>query len=100
GHRVTVATRYTADRKSNIINGVEIVAFNIKGNAVIGIEGEREAYEQFLLQSHFDIVGFFAAQQWATDIALPILDKIKGKKVSVPTGYSGFYQNAYQSYYE
>lgn len=100
GHRVTVATRHNEDRKSNLINGVEIVPFRIKGNAVIGIEGEREAYEQFLLQSNFDVVGFFAAQQWATDIALPILDKIKGKKISVPTGYSAFYQEAYQGYYE
>jgi len=32
GHDVTVATSYDENRKSNIINGVKIADFNIKGN--------------------------------------------------------------------
>lgn len=100
GHHVTVATRKIVERKSTNINGVEIVEFKIKGNAVNGIIGDKDVYEAFLLNSNYDVVTFFAAQQWATDIALPILDKIKGKKVSVPTGYSGFYKEEYQGYFE
>jgi len=100
GHDVTVATKKNADRNNNLIRGVNIVDFEIGGNLVNGITGEKEAYEKYLLESDFDIVTFFAAQQWATDVALPILEKIKGKKVSVPTGYSGLYWKAYGDYFE
>ncbi|MBA4321095.1 MAG: hypothetical protein C0412_22115, partial [Flavobacterium sp.] len=41
----------------------------------------------------------FAAQQWATDLALPLLTKIRGKKVFVPTGFSGLFHAKYQAYY-
>lgn len=100
GHDVTVATKKQSDRAFVEKNGVKIVDFNVSGNIVAGIQGEKEKYELFLLNSNFDIVVFFAAQQWATDIALPILDKIKGKKISVPTGYSGLYWPDYNNYFD
>jgi glycosyltransferase involved in cell wall biosynthesis len=100
GHEVTVATRLHPERKTGLLNGVKIVSFNIGGNIVNGIEGEGGKYEKFLLESDFDIVTFFAAQQWATDLALPLLDRIRGKKISVPTGYSGFYWTEYKAYFE
>ena len=100
GHDVTVATRKHPDRISTEVNGVKIVDFEISGNLVTGIEGDRAGYENFLLSSRFDVVTFFAAQQWATDVALPVLDRIHGKKVSVPTGYSGLYWPGYAGYFE
>lgn len=100
GHEVTVATRKIPERNFLILNKVRIIDFSIEGNLVTGIKGEKDKYEYFLLNNDFDIIIFFAAQQWATDIALPILDKIKAKKVSVPTGYSGFYWAEYQFYFE
>jgi len=100
GHDVTVATKFHPDRKSDTLNGVKIKSFKVSGNVVRGLEGDVDSYQSFLLNSEFDIVTNFAAQQWATDIALPILDKIKGKKVSVPTGFSGFYWPEYQQYFE
>jgi|JI6StandDraft_1071083.scaffolds.fasta_scaffold02680_7 glycosyltransferase involved in cell wall biosynthesis len=100
GHEVSVATRKLEDRKHTTINGVQIHEFDVRGNEVEGYHGEHEAYERFLLESKFDIVTFFAAQQWATDIALPILNSIHGKKVSVPTGYSGFFRPEYAHYFE
>lgn len=99
GHSVTIATRYQADRNFTELNGVKIVDFKISGNAVLGIEGDGREYEQFLLNSSFDVITFFAAQQWATDIALPLLKQIKAKKIAVPTGYSGFYWKEYQAYF-
>ncbi len=66
----------------------------------IGLEGDIESYRDFLLNSNYDIVTNFAAQQWASDVAMPILDKIKGKKVNVPTGFSGLYWPEYKDYYE
>ena len=100
GHSVTVATGINSERKSDIINGVKIISFSITGNYVMGYKGNIKEYEDFLLNSKFDVVTLFAAQQWATDIALPILTKIQGKKVFVPTGFSYFYNPTYTTYYE
>ncbi len=100
GHDVTVAARRQPERTFSEKNGVKIVDFEISGNLVGGIKGEVEEYRSFLLNNDFDVITFFAAQQWATDAALDILDKIKAKKVSVPTGYSGLYWPAYKEYFE
>jgi glycosyltransferase involved in cell wall biosynthesis len=100
GHDVTVATTRLPERTENIINGVKIAGFGISGNAVRGLTGEIDAYREFLLTSEFDIITNFAAQQWATDIMLPLLDRIKTKKVFVPTGFSGLYLPEYKEYFE
>jgi len=100
GHEVTVATTKLPERKNNILNGVKIEEFEISGNFVRGLKGEIERYEKFLVESDFDVVVNFAAQQWATDITLPVLGKIKAKKVFVPTGFSGLYANEYGEYFE
>ena len=100
GHEVTVATTKLSERKDKIINGVKIEEFDIKGNLVRGLKGETEKYRDFLINSDFDIVTNFAAQQWASDLAFDILDKIKAKKVFVPTGFSGFYLPEYKDYFK
>jgi glycosyltransferase involved in cell wall biosynthesis len=100
GHHVTVATGFLPERKEKVINNVVIEPFDIKGNTVRGMQGQVDDYRKFLLNADFDIVTSFAAQQWATDIALPILSDIKGKKVFVPTGFSGFMLPEYQNYFE
>ncbi|MDQ1167512.1 glycosyltransferase family 4 protein [Flavobacterium sp. SORGH_AS_0622] len=103
GHSVTVATRFDSNRKSLNINGVEIVEFKISGKDVTGYNADNleiERYKNFLLNSDFDVITNFAAQQWATDIALPILDKIKAVKVFVPTGFSELNNPKYSSYFE
>lgn len=99
GHDVTVATSFHPDRKDSLINGVKIETFSVSGNSVTGLEGDIEGYERFLLGSCFDVVVNFAAQQWATDIAMPLLTKINGRKVFIPTGFSRLYYNSYRSYY-
>lgn len=100
GHEVVVAASVNSDRVSKVINGVIVEEFDIKGNMVFGMQGECEKYIQFLLNSDFDVITNFAAQQWATDLMLPILDKITAKKFFVPTGFSGLYRAEYRSYYE
>lgn len=100
GHEVYVATRKVPERGSKNINGVEIVDFNISGNFVRGLTGDVEKYKEFLLTNKFDVITNFAAQQWATDIMLPVLDQIDAVKVFVPTGFSGFYEPSYTTYFE
>lgn len=100
GHQVTVATRYNPDRNFTELNGVNIEAFKIVGNPRKVESEEDQRYVDYLLNLDADVVTFFAAQQWATNLALPILGKIRAKKVSVPTGYSGLYWPEFKDYFE
>lgn len=99
GHNVTVATGRNENRVRNI-NRVEVKSFDISGNMALGLRGNIKEYQDFLLNSDFDVMTNFAAQQWATDIALPLLNKIKAKKVFVPTGFSSLYRPSYSNYFE
>jgi len=100
GHAVTVATTELPARAGREINGVRMEEFSVSGNQVRGFTGEAERYRQFLRDSRFDIVTNFAAQQWATDLALPLLPDLAAKKVFVPTGFSGLYAPEYAAYFE
>jgi glycosyltransferase involved in cell wall biosynthesis len=100
GHDVTVATTRLSERQSQVLNGVKIVEFEISGNAVRGMIGETQRYVDYLVNSDFDVITSFAAQQWATDLTLDVLDRIKAKKVFVPTGFSGLYDEHYHGYFE
>lgn len=100
GHDVTVATSHHPDRASSVINGVRVVGFEISGNAVNGYRwGDVESYRRFLLQGDFDVMANFAAQQWATDIALSVLPQLRCRKVFVPTGFSALYDSRYRDYF-
>jgi glycosyltransferase involved in cell wall biosynthesis len=102
GHDVTIATGHHPNRDEFLINGVKIVQFKISGKYVGGFIGENveiQRYRDFLIDSDFDVVTNFAAQHWATDIALPILKKIKAIKIFVPTGFSEFNNPKFKKYY-
>lgn len=100
GHEVTVLTRYHKDRAFSDLNGVKLKTFKIEGNPTEIDSKEAQDYVDYLLNIEGDVVTFFAAQQWATNLALPILYQIKAKKVSVPTGYSGLYWSEFKEYFE
>jgi len=102
GHQVTVAAKRHPDRKFSELNGVKIIEFDISGNKVNGYTGtieEHKRYRDLLLCPDWDIVTSFAAQQWATDLALDILPQIPARKVFVPTGFSGLHQPPYAEYF-
>lgn len=99
GHAVTVATSGSKDRVSSTVNGVRIAEFNISGNEVRGYSGDVDSYRRFLLEGRFDVITNFAAQQWATDLAYPLLDELTARKVFVPTGFSGLYWPQYEAYF-
>ncbi len=100
GHEVTIATTRLPERTYKELNGVKIVDFNVSGNLARGLSGDIDSYRRFILNSEFDIITNFAAQQWATDAIIQITDSIKAKKVFVPTGFSGLYDTAYKHYFE
>jgi glycosyltransferase involved in cell wall biosynthesis len=99
GHRVTVATTRLPDRQAAEWNGVRIEEFGIRGNAVTGIAGEAERYQGFLRRARFDVMLTYAAQQWASDLAFPLLREISAVKVFVPCGYSALHAPAYREYF-
>jgi glycosyltransferase involved in cell wall biosynthesis len=89
GHEVTVATAPHPDRELSKINGVNIEEF-----------GSMCDYQDLLLRSDYDIITNFAAQQWATDYMIPITEIVRGKKVFVPTGFSGLHMPKFRQYYD
>jgi len=100
GHDVTVVTTKCKNRDFNSFNGVKIIEFDISGNYVNGYKGASKAYVDFLKKSDYDIILNYAAQQWTTDLMLPILDDIPGKKIFVPCGFSALHKGRYADYYE
>lgn len=99
GHDVTVATSVHHNRSFNRLNGVRIVSFGISGNAVKGIRSDGAVYQQFLIDSEFDIILNYASQTWTTDLTFPILDHIKAKKIIAPLGYSRLHSPRYRKYF-
>lgn len=100
GHQVTVATTKLPERKMSEHNGVKITEFNAKGNLAYGLSGEIEKYQRFVIDGNFDVMMNYAAQQWAFDALLPILDKIKTPKIFVPCGFSGLYNPRFKEYFQ
>lgn len=99
GHEVTVATTKISARSSLQHQGVNIVEFEVSGNLVRGLCGDLGGYQSFLLKQDFDLIFFYAAQQWTFDASWELLDRVPGKKVLVPCGYSGLYIPAYKDYF-
>ncbi len=100
GHDVTVATTRLAAREASELDGVKVEEFSIVGNAARGIQGECDRYRDFLLEGNFDVVMSYAAQQWTTDLLLPIVDRLPYSSVLAPCGFSGLHQPAYADYFE
>lgn len=98
-HVVKVATTRLPERAGSTMNGVRIEEFDISGNAVRGFRGETGRYQDFLRTGAFDIIMNYAAQQWATDLAFPILDHLACPKILAPCGFSSLFNPAYASYF-
>ena len=97
---ITVLTTYDQSRK--VINKnkrINIIDFKIKGNLVKGYSGNINEYQNHLLNSNYDIIMFYAAQQWTFDLALPILDKITARIIFIPCGFSKINNLFYKIYY-
>jgi glycosyltransferase involved in cell wall biosynthesis len=99
GHDVTVATSRHPRRKSNIVNGVTIRAFNAGGKMVYGLNGEIDQYRAFVRTFEADAILIMAAQQWSFDALWPVLDHIKARKVFIPCGFSGLYDPDFEQYF-
>ncbi len=100
GHDVTVLTGTHPQRGTDPIAGVRVVSFPVFGKSAVGVYGDVQGYQRFLLESDADVIVNFAAQQWATDLIFPLLPALKAKKVFVPTGFSALGDPTFASYFE
>ena len=102
GHQVTVMTSFDERRMGAEVEGVRVEEFRVTGNLAFGLKGEVEKCKEFLRASKFDVIVCFAAQQWTTDIFFSenLLDDVQGKKVFVPTGFSGLGKSLYRDYFQ
>jgi glycosyltransferase involved in cell wall biosynthesis len=101
GHDVSVAT--SADPRRGLgaeIGGVRVREFDVRGNEVRGIEGDVEGYRRFVTEGDWDVVMTYAAQQWACDALLPVLDDIRAATVFAPCGFSRLHDPAYAPYFD
>jgi len=99
GHDVTVATSHHHQRKSKVVNGVKIRAFNAGGKMVYGLNGQIEHYREFVKTFEADAILIMAAQQWSFDALWPVLDEIKARKVFIPCGFSALYEPDFAEYF-
>jgi glycosyltransferase involved in cell wall biosynthesis len=99
GHDVTVATTRLPTRTNDVIGGVRIEEFDVRGNAVRGLEGEVDRYRAFVRNGGFDVVMSYAAQQWATDALLPIAGELDAATVLSPCGFSALDDPRYAAFF-
>lgn len=100
GHEVTVFTSAHAARaRSARVAGVAVESFDVSGNLVRGLRGEVERFQAAVLGGGWDAVLVKAAQQWTFDAMTPVLDRLRGRKVFIPCGFSGLYEPSYADYY-
>lgn len=99
GHDVTVATTQLAERASAEIDGVHVAGFPISGNAIRGMKGPVGDYQRFVVEGAFDVVMGYAAQQWAVDALLPVLDEIPYARALAPCGFSGLHDRRAARYF-
>jgi len=99
GHQVTVATSNDPRRSEEVMDGVRVRGFDVQGKSAIGVWGDVSGYQRFLLDFDPDVIVNFAAQQWATDLTLPLLPRLKARKVFVPTGFSALADPMFRAYF-
>jgi L-malate glycosyltransferase len=87
GHEVHVATSlYGTAPREEILGGVTVHRFSVRGNTVQGIKGEHEDYVSFVRSGRWDVLGMHCAQIWSTDLLLPLLGQLHTKKVFTTHG--------------
>jgi glycosyltransferase involved in cell wall biosynthesis len=99
GHDVTVATSADPRREGEMLGGVRVVGFDVRGNEVRGMTGDVDAYRRFVSEGDWDVVMAYAAQQWTCDALLPIVDEIRAPTVLAPCGFSALHDPAYAGYF-
>lgn len=90
GHTVLVATTSVKDLKSEEIhNGVNIYRYNLRKTLLKRYVGEIDKYRDFVISQAADANVFECSECVTTDVLLPILSKLRGKKIFHSHGFAG-----------
>tara|TARA_A100001011_G_scaffold361584_1_gene409797 strand:- start:281 stop:1402 length:1122 start_codon:yes stop_codon:yes gene_type:complete len=102
GNKITIATSRFKNslKKLEYKNNLKIIRFNISGNKVRGFKGDTKEYQNFLLNTKFDVILIYAAQQWTLDLVIPIINKIKSNLFLAPCGFSKLNNLFYKNYFK
>lgn len=90
GHDVSVATTSVKDRDTEeVYNGVHIYRFSLRKTLMKRYVGEIDRYRDFVISQHADANVFECSECVTTDVLLPVLSKINGKKIFHSHGFAG-----------
>lgn len=81
GYDVTVITTKKEYKNREVINGVNIVRFDLKKTKSKKYYGEVEKYVNYVLNRNDDYTIFECTENITTDLMLPYLKQINGKKI-------------------
>ena len=90
GYQVSVATGFDSRRtRSDAPPGVNVRQFNITGGFQLGnpYRGQTVEYQDFIARADVDIVLFHCWQNFATDLAVPVLSRCRARKVLLSHGF-------------
>ena len=101
-HSVSVATSilFNNQKKYEKLDEISIYRFKVEGNFTNGMRGEIKRYQNFLKNENFDVILFYAAQQWTFDAAIEIFDEIKSNLYLATCGFSRMNNFRYKNYYK
>ena len=102
GHKVQIATSRFSKKQKKLENkfGIVINRFDISGNYIKGIKGEKDKYINFLKDKNFDVILFYAAQQWTFDIILDHVKDFQSNLYLATCGFSKLYSIRYAKYFK
>lgn len=90
GNHVTIATQsFKNEPLKDNINGVDVFRFKIWKNKLHGYCGEKKSYVSFVKSFGADVIIIECSQCITTDLILPHLKNIPGKKIFHSHGFSG-----------
>jgi len=90
GYQVQVATTsFKGEPLHDYINGVEVFRFKMYKNFFHQYKGDVLGYIDFVKNSNADILIFECSQCITTDVLLPHIKKLPGKKIFHSHGFSG-----------
>jgi glycosyltransferase involved in cell wall biosynthesis len=101
GHEVHVATQYRPGfRPAEVVGGVQVTRFDVRGNGLTGVRGEVERYRRFVEDGRWEALEIHCAQSWPLDALAEGLGRVRARKIFVGHGLSQFRNPAWAGYFE